>query len=117
MPPRGKQKITTKESPSKDGDVPREPRRPSDNAPKLAPLSSHRESGATTQRTSPRHKHDDDMSKIRQASDAEPKSSCRNSTGHERALDQQSDASETSDMYHLPMTVEISRDVANCQNS
>jgi hypothetical protein len=46
--------------------------------------------------------HDDDMSKIRQASDAEPKSSCKNSTGHERALDQQSDADV--DAYHLPMT-------------
>jgi hypothetical protein len=38
----------------------------------------------------------------------EPKSSHRNSTGHERALDQQSDAdvdaSETSDTYHLPTT-------------
>jgi hypothetical protein len=60
------------------------------------------------QRKSPRHKHDDDVSKIRQALDAEPKSSRRNSNGHKRALDQQSDAdvdaSETSDMYHLPMT-------------
>jgi hypothetical protein len=48
------------------------------------------------------------VSKIQQASDAEPKSSRKNSTGHERALDQQSDAdvdaSETSDVYHLPMT-------------
>jgi hypothetical protein len=46
------------------------------------------------------------MSKIRQASDTEPKSSHRNSNGQERALDQQSDAdvdmSETSDAYHLP---------------
>jgi hypothetical protein len=57
-----------------------------------------------TQRKSPHHKHDDDMSKIQQASDAEPKSSRKNSTGHKRALDQQSDAdaSETSDAYHLP---------------
>jgi hypothetical protein len=92
MPPRGKQKITTKESLSKDGDAPREPRRPSDDTPKLAPSLSRRESGATMQRKSPCHEHDDDMSKIRQASDAEPKSSRRNSTGHERALDQQSDA-------------------------
>jgi hypothetical protein len=108
MPPRGKQKVTTKESPSKDGDAPSEPRRPSDNAPKMAPSSSRHESGATTQRKSPHHKNDDDVSKIRQASDAEPKSSRRNSTGQERALDQQSDAdvdaSETSDMYHLPTT-------------
>jgi hypothetical protein len=52
--------------------------------------------------------NDDDVSKIRQASDAEPKSSRRNSTGQERALDQQSDAdvdaSEISDAYHLPTT-------------
>jgi hypothetical protein len=108
MPPRGKQKITTKELPLKDGNAPSEPRRPSDNTPKLVPSSSHRESGAMTQRKSPCHKHDDDVSKIRQALDAEPKSSRRNSTGHERALDQQSDtdvdASEISDVYHLPMT-------------
>jgi hypothetical protein len=108
MPPRGKQKITTKESLSKDGDASGEPKRPSDDAPKLVSSSSHHESGTTTQRKSPHHKHDNDVSKIRQASDAEPKSSRRNSTGHERALDQQSDtdvdASETSDTYHLPMT-------------
>jgi hypothetical protein len=106
MPPRGKQKITTKESLSKDGDAPSEPRRPSDNTPKLASSSSRHKSGVMTQRKSPRHKHDDDMSRIRRASDTEPKSSHRNSTGHERALDQQSDAdvdtSETSDVYHLP---------------
>jgi hypothetical protein len=39
----------------------------------------------------------------------EPKSSCQNSTGHDSALDQQSDAdvdtSETSDAYHLPMSL------------
>jgi hypothetical protein len=106
MPPRGKQKITTRELPSKDGDAPGEPKRPSDDAPKLVSSLSCCESGATTQRKSPHHKHDDDVSKIQRASDAEPKSSCRNSTGHERALDQQSDAdvdaSETSDAYHLP---------------
>jgi hypothetical protein len=101
-------KITTKESPLKDGNVPNEPRRPSDDVPKLASSLSCRESGTTMQRKSPCHKHDDDVSKIQQASDTEPKSSRRNSTGHERALDQQSDAdvdvSETSDVYHLPMT-------------
>jgi hypothetical protein len=102
MPPRGKQKITTKELLSKDSDVPSEPRRPSDDAPKLVPSSSRRESGATMQRKSPRHKNDDDVSKIRQASDTEPKSSCKNSTGHKRALDQQSDADV--DAYHLPTT-------------
>jgi hypothetical protein len=56
-----------------------------------------------TQRKSPHHKHDNDVSKIRQASDAEPKSSCKNSTGHERAQDQQSDADV--DTYHLPTTL------------
>jgi hypothetical protein len=64
MPPRGKQKIMTKESPSKDGDTSGEPKRPFDNTPKLAlPLSRHK-SGMTTQRKSPHHKHDDDVSKI-----------------------------------------------------
>jgi hypothetical protein len=109
MPPRGKQKITTKESLLKDGDTSGEPKRPSDNAPKLALSLSRCESSTTTQRKSPPHKHDNDVSKIRRASDTEPKSSRRNSTGHERALDQQSDAdvdaSETSDTYHLPMTL------------
>jgi hypothetical protein len=99
----------TKESLSKDSNVPSEPRRPSDYAPKMAPSSSHRESGAMMQRKSPHHKNDNDVSKIRQALDTEPKSSRRNSTGHERALDQQSDAdvdaSETSDTYHLPVTL------------
>jgi hypothetical protein len=99
MPPRGKQKITTKESLLKDGDASGEPKRPFDDTPKLASSSSRCESGVMTQRKSPHHKHDDDVSKIWQASDAEPKSSCKNSTGHERALDQQSDA------YHLPMTL------------
>jgi hypothetical protein len=113
MPPRGKQKITTKESPSKDGDTSGEPKRPSDDAPKLVSSSSRRESGATMQRKSPCHKHDDDVSKIQCTSDAEPKSSHRNSTGHERALDQQSDAdvdtSETSDAYHLPMASQAAK--------
>jgi hypothetical protein len=108
MPPRGKQKITTKESPSKDGDTSGEPRRSLDDAPKLALLLSRHESGMMTQRKSPHHKNDDDVSKICQTSDMEPKSSHKNSTGHSRALDQQSDAdidtSETSDAYHLPMS-------------
>jgi hypothetical protein len=64
MPPRGKQKITTKELPSKDGDTPGEPKRPSDDAPKLASSSSRHKSGMTMQRKSPHHKHDDDVSKI-----------------------------------------------------
>jgi hypothetical protein len=59
------------------------------------------------QRKYPCHKNDDDMSKVWQTLDAEPKSSCKNSTGYNRALDQQSDAdvdvSEASDAYHLPM--------------
>jgi hypothetical protein len=62
----------------------------------------------TTQKKSPHHKNDDDVSKIQQTLDAEPKTSCKNSTEHNRALDQQSDAdvdaSETLDAYHLPMS-------------
>jgi hypothetical protein len=64
MPPRGKQKIMTKESPSKDGDASGEPRRSPDDAPKLVSSLSHHESGAMTQRKSPCHKNDDDVSKI-----------------------------------------------------
>jgi hypothetical protein len=60
----------------------------------------------TMQRKSPHHKNDDDVSEVRQTLDMEPKSSCKNSTGHDMALDEQSDAdvdaSETSDAYHLP---------------
>jgi hypothetical protein len=41
--------------------------------------------------------------------DAEPKSWCKNSTGHERAQEEPSDAdidvSETSDTYNLPMSL------------
>jgi hypothetical protein len=61
MPPRGKQKTTTKESLSKDGDMSRDQRRSPGDAPKLALLSSHHESGAMMQRKSPRHKNDDDV--------------------------------------------------------
>jgi hypothetical protein len=108
MPPRGKPKVTTKESPLKDGDVSGDPRRSPDDTPKLVLSLSHHESGTTTQRKSPRHKNDDDVSKVRQTSDAEPKSSHKNSTGHDRALDEQSDTgvdmSETSNTYNLPMS-------------
>jgi hypothetical protein len=60
-----------------------------------------------TQRKSPCHKNDDDVSKDQQALDVEPKSLHKNSTGHNRALDEQSDAdvSETSDTYNLPMSL------------
>jgi hypothetical protein len=73
MLPRGKQKIMTKESLSKDGDVSGEPKRHSDDAPKLALSLSCCKSGVMMQRKSPRHKHDDDVSKIRQASDTKPR--------------------------------------------
>jgi hypothetical protein len=106
MPPRGNQKITTQESPSKDGDVSGEQRRSPDNAPKLVSSLSCHESGMTMQRKSPHHKNDDDVSKVQQTL---PKSLCKNSTGHNRALDEQSDAdvdmSETSDTYNLPMSL------------
>jgi hypothetical protein len=45
MPPRGKQKIMTKESPLKDGDTSGEQRRSPDDTPKLALLLSCCKSG------------------------------------------------------------------------
>jgi hypothetical protein len=107
MPPKGKQKIMTKESPSKDSDVSGDLRKSPDDTTKLASSLSHCESGVMTQQKSPHHKNDGDVPKFRQTSDMEPKSSHKNSTGHERAQEEPSDAdvdvdvSETSDTYNL----------------